>query len=509
MRICTSKPHLIQLAYSFRGVASEITLREKYESLGRFFTGKALESRQFSKPATMNGTHQFKTAILPVDAQKIGKVKATPHADDLLDSLDIELDSESQDGTNLAYAAEQLRTSDIPVAFPTETVYGLGADATRSAAVLGIYKAKQRPADNPLIVHFASLKQLRDLLRLGSDSSPSSTLDTCEGSQDPIPKIYHPLISRFWPGPLTIILPNPPNSPLAPEVTAGLSTFGARIPRHVLALSLIQQAGTPVAAPSANASTKPSPTAAEHVAHDLNGRIETIVDGGPCDVGVESTVVDGLSDPPLVLRPGGVSIEQLRQCQGWERCEIGYKNSAEGGGKPKAPGMKYRHYSPKATVVLYEAGRDPPAKMELVEQGGKAGAIGVIATRNWRIAEGHGLVTTGENVLGAKLTNGIHLHDGKPHGFAGLVESLKTLPSPRASMRSQTLLYNDTSIRLLEIGLGIETSSIARGIFAALRELDREGVSTIFVEGIEESEGEIAAAIMNRLRKAAEIEVTA
>ncbi|EGP86931.1 uncharacterized protein MYCGRDRAFT_43124 [Zymoseptoria tritici IPO323] len=392
----------------------------------------------------------METKILAVDARKIGVIKATPNPNDILDGLDLELDTTTVDAQHLQEAAEQLKNSDIPVAFPTETVYGLGADATRSAAVQGIYKAKQRPSDNPLIVHFASLKQLRSLLRGSKTSHQANGLhDTTE---DPIPAIYRPLISRFWPGPLTIILPNPENSPLAPEVTAGLSTFGARMPRHVLALALIQMAGVPVAAPSANASTKPSPTAAEHVAYDLDGRIETIIDGGPCDVGVESTVVDGLSSPPVILRPGGLSLDQIRTCPGWEDTQIAYKNKAEAKSQPRAPGMKYRHYSPKAVVILYEAGRSPPSYEELVERVGAHGRLGIVRTESWLSPEG-------------------------------------------------------ATVELLDISLGRNTGDIARGLFSALRDLDRQDVDAIFVEGIDDNEGDTAAAIMNRLRKAAEIRV--
>ena len=178
---------------------------------------------------------ELQTTILPVDVHRIGRLQTTPQADDFLDELEIQLDEDSPDARNLRLAADQLKLSDIPVAFPTETVYGLGGDAQRSASVLGIYKAKRRPADNPLIVHIASLGQLRGLLQPDAGSK-----DLVKGVQDdPIPSIYVPLIQKFWPGPLTIIVPNPPNSTLAPEVTAGLTTFGARMPRHILALALI------------------------------------------------------------------------------------------------------------------------------------------------------------------------------------------------------------------------------------------------------------------------------
>lgn len=269
---------------------AENSIRFYCSSHRRKSPARVTSSRQLH---IMSSEQHLKTTVLPVDATKLGTLTAKNVQDDYLDDLEIELDPHSVDAQHLRRAAEQLKTSDIPVAFPTETVYGLGADATRSAATKGIYKAKQRPADNPLIVHFASLEQLRTLLRPKNDESTTNGTSTTT-TEDPIPPIYHPLITKFWPGPLTIILPNPPHSPLAPEVTAGLTTFGARMPRHPLALALIRTSGVPIAAPSANASTKPSPTAAEHVAYDLDGRIETILDGGPCDVGVESTVVDGL-----------------------------------------------------------------------------------------------------------------------------------------------------------------------------------------------------------------------
>ncbi|KAK5168963.1 uncharacterized protein LTR77_006272 [Saxophila tyrrhenica] len=447
----------------------------------------------------MSAESGVKTAVSPVDAQKIGSVKATANPGDLLDSLDIDWSTSTQSAANLLYAASQLKHSDIPVAFPTETVYGLGADATRSAAVRGIYKAKQRPVDNPLIVHFSSLQQLRDLLR-SEGGTQRNGISSTTSDADSIPRIYHPLISRFWPGPLTIILPNPPNSPLAPEVTAGLSTFGARMPRHVLALALIQKAGVPVAAPSANASTKPSPTAAEHVAHDLDGRIETIIDGGPCDVGVESTVVDGLSDPPLILRPGGISIEQLRSCAGWENVQIGYKNSAEGGSQPKAPGMKYRHYSPKATVVLYEAGKAPPTLEALETYVASSRRIGVITTKSWVVDESTGSMRA-DRGHSTENPNGVHTEEDTP-GFRGMLKALHSTPTPRAAMKSHSLQLGGSPLQLLEISLGPSTAKIARGIFAALRELDREDVDAIFVEGIDENE------VMNRLRKAAEIKIS-
>ena len=455
---------------------------------------------------------QYKTSVLPVDVSKIGRLQAVPQSEDVLDTLYFQLDEQSEDAQSLRLAARRLQTSDIPVSFPTETVYGLGADATRSSAVQGIYKAKQRPSDNPLIVHFASLDQLRAVLR-----PPPFTETHVNGhvqideSVDPIPDIYKPVIKKFWPGPLTIILPNPPNSPLAPEVTAGLPTFGARIPRHVLALALIKLANVPIAAPSANASTQPSPTAAEHVAYDLNGRIETIIDGGPCDVGVESTVVDGLSQPPLILRPGGISIEQLRSCSGWENTEIGYKNAAEIDSQPRAPGMKYRHYAPKATVVLFEADKPPPSRFELCKFLGPNRKLGLIRTKHWRFRtdnESYPVYATTDSQENNSPPPGEH-SQAYTLGFAGLLETLQSSRQPREVLQTHAIQGGGSlKLAIVDICLGTDVGDIARGIFAALRELDKEDVDAILVEGIDDAEGETAAAIMNRLRKAAEVKIT-
>ncbi|KAI1383493.1 translation factor [Hypoxylon trugodes] len=397
-------------------------------------------------------------------------------------------------------AANYLKTKDIPVAFPTETVYGLGADATRSAAVRGIYTAKRRPVDNPLIIHVSDLEMLRNVL-----TPENASNGTTNKARDGIPEIYKPLIERFWPGPLTILLPNPTPSKLAPEVTAGLKTFGVRMPKSPLALSLIKLAGAPLAAPSANASTKPSPTTAEHVLEDLDGRIELILDGGPCYVGVESTVVDGLCDPPVILRPGGVGIDELRSCPGWEQVEKGYKDQSETGkSAPRAPGMKYKHYSPKAKVVLYEANfetiRDGVQSQdleafiqvrqaqEIPEGKSKEGLqIGIIRTRYWKSAAG---LSCSE----FKKQEAVKTENG--HGGQETVE----LDVEEAELYDTT---GGVSIgKLMDISIGADTRSIAQGLFSALRELDRRGANIIFVEGTVDDE-DIGAAVMNRLRKAA------
>lgn len=433
-----------------------------------------------------------KTAVWPVDATKLGKVAVVPHDNDHLGELVIELDSHSVDAQRIQKAADQLRHSDIPVAFPTETVYGLGADATRSEAVKGIYKAKQRPADNPLIVHIASLGQLRRLLQPFHANGNGAAADQ-------IPAIYEPLIRRFWPGPLTIILPTPQDSTLAHEVTADLGTFGARMPRNVLALALIKLSDKPIAAPSANASTKPSPTAAEHVLYDLDGRIETIIDGGPCTVGVESTVVDGLSDPPSILRPGGISLEQLRECPGWERTEVGYKDSSEKGTKPKAPGMKYRHYAPKATVMLFERGQKLDKANEVLRTSSK---IGLVRTKGWQVKKHRDSVQITQE--DPKAPQSTHEAEMQP-GYKGMLAELQN----QASNAPQTTYSLSNDGTLIDIQLGPRTSDIARGIFSALRDLDRQDVETILVEGVSDDEEDVAAAVMNRLRKAAEVKIDA
>jgi len=427
---------------------------------------------------------RLQTQILPVDMARIHNIDSISYNSPLPTDW-----NSSPDTINLIKAARHLRETTVPVAFPTETVYGLGADATRSDAVRGIYKAKQRPVDNPLIVHICSLDQLRSFL-LPRPLVPNSSEANghVNGAHDPIADIYHPLIQRFWPGPLTILLPNPPNSILAPEVTAGLSTFGARMPSSPLALALIKLAGVPLAAPSANTSTKPSPTTAQHVKHDLDGRIEIIIDGGPCDVGVESTVVDGLSVPPVVLRPGGVSLEQLRECKGWERTIIGYRDGSELEKAPRAPGMKYKHYSPKAKVILVQD-RDLEEEVRVIQRYIAEGArkLGVLRTMYWKPLPKAFLLQLSRGVSETAIdqSNG----------------SLNSACSPKSPDLAGPV--SSLSVSTHEIYIGPSTAEIARGLFSALRDMDMEGVDVIFVEGIHDQGGE-SAAVMNRLRKAAE-----
>ena len=443
------------------------------------------------------------TQILAVDVHKLGDFVFDKPNKPFLGDWDIHLSKDSQDANNLLQAADLLKTSSLPVAFPTETVYGLGADATRSDAVAGIYAAKQRPADNPLIVHISSLGQLRRLLGPNLDSPDGSLDGGPQGAQGEIPAIYECLISRFWPGPLTILLPLPNPSPLAQNVTCSLSTMAVRMPSSRLALALIHLAGLPLAAPSANASTKPSPTTAAHVLHDLSGRIPLIIDGGPCKVGLESTVVDGLSNPPVILRPGAVSIEMLRQCPGWEDVAVGYRDSAETTTTaPRAPGMKYKHYSPKARVILVHGQLSFRFIANYLPATRK---IGLVRTMMWRDED---LEVPGKNVIEGHQVAHSPSMDGFLRRFS--IETLaavmpKDESGKRTSMNGE--IANQTqSIHVSSINLGNEAATIAQGLFSALRELDLDGVDVIFVEAINETEGDAAAAVMNRLRKAAETE---
>ncbi len=316
------------------------------------------------------------------------------------------------------------------VAFPTETVYGLGADALNPAAVRKIFEAKGRPADNPLIVHIASMDSLD---KIATD----------------IPPIAFELMDAFWPGSLTLVLKR--RSAVPDITTGGLDTVAVRMPDNPVALALIREAGTPLAAPSANTSGRPSPTTAGHVISDLSGRIDAMIDGGAVEVGVESTVLDVTSDVPVILRPGGVGLEDIKKHVG--EVVIGYTDQAvEEGEVVRSPGMKYTHYSPKTRVVLVEGdGRAVAAKMsELIDS---------YSEKNMRV----GLLITDETA---------------EHVCADEMYSL---------------------------GKRDEPEDAARNLFAGLRYLDGRdvGVNVIIVDGSVKCDG-VGVAVLNRLRKAAD-----
>lgn len=325
----------------------------------------------------------------------------------------------------LSEPAEAIRRGEL-VAFPTETVYGLGANALNPDAVLSIFKAKGRPNDNPLIVHIAEPDMLEPLV---TEITPQTRM----------------LISAFWPGPLTIVLQKSPVVP--PEVTAGLDSVAVRMPDNPIALELIKRAGVPIAAPSANRSGKPSPTLAEHVFEDMAGRISWIIDGGPCRVGLESTVLDLTGDIPTILRPGGITPEMIEQVTGKVRLDTGLIDgkSTE---KPKSPGMKYTHYAPKGEVT----------------------------------------VVSGEPEKVSQWINRSVLKDEE----AGK----KVVVLAAAEHLSYYTVHSG-----IAFGAAESPEEIAMNIFRLFRDCDRLGADKIYVEAI--SRAGIGLAVMNRLEKAA------
>ncbi|MDT9726006.1 threonylcarbamoyl-AMP synthase [Xylanibacillus composti] len=327
----------------------------------------------------------------------------------------------------LREAGRLLREGEV-VAFPTETVYGLGADARSSSAVEKVYAAKGRPSDNPLIVHIAELDQLAAIAEPPDDVSAR-------------------LMAHFWPGPLTVVLPAKSGA-LSPLVTAGLATVAVRMPDHPLARRLIAAAGCPLAAPSANRSGRPSPTRAEHVAHDLAGRIAGVVNGGPTGVGLESTVVEVNDGCVYVLRPGGISAEQLREVH--PRVETVAPETAEHAAAPRSPGMKYAHYAPQGELTLV-AGPPKQTAAYIWKAAAEAAAQGK------RV----GLLTYAE-------------HADVYASFPGLVQVCGSLADP---------------------------ASTARGLYESLRAFDEQAAEQIYAEAYPEHG--LGAAIMNRLRKAA------
>jgi L-threonylcarbamoyladenylate synthase len=310
--------------------------------------------------------------------------------------------------------AEVIRAGGL-VAFPTETVYGLGADALSGTAVARIFEAKERPRGNPLIVHLANAAALESIAAR-------------------VPPRARDAAARFWPGPLTLVVPRAATVPLI--TTGGLETVAARVPAHPVARALIEASGRPIAAPSANRSGRPSPTRAEHVRDDLDGRIELILDGGSTPVGVESTVLDMTTEPPMLLRPGGVTLEELKDCLG----EVGVLGSGDEQAAGRSPGLRYRHYAPRAQVIIIEAG-------------------------------------TGERVVVPWLEAGrpVALMTQRPVALERPGLKVKTMPG--------------------------DLGAYARDLFAVLRELDSTGVEGIFVEAVPR-EG-LGLTIMDRLRRAA------
>ena len=352
----------------------------------------------------------------------------------------------------LAEAAAVLRSGGL-VAFPTETVYGLGGNALDEDAARKIYAAKGRPSDNPLIAHISCAADLAPLVK-------------------EIPMAGRKLMEAFWPGPLTMIFPKSGRVPYG--TTGGLDTVAVRMPDDPVAGRLIALAGVPVAAPSANTSGRPSPTTADHVWQDMNGRIDMIIDGGPVGIGVESTIVDVSSPVPSVLRPGAITMEMLREVLGEVTIDPAILGPMKEDIRPKAPGMKYRHYAPEAELILVEAVEDEAAGYEAVRGQGGGGCCGQM---------GDGQV---ERMVG-KVRELAHekLIQGCQVGIICTDESRSC--------------YTEGTVR--SIGARKSQESVAHNMYAVLREFDDLKVEYIFSESF--SEDHLGQAIMNRLSKAA------
>lgn len=322
-------------------------------------------------------------------------------------------------------AARVIKSGGI-VAFPTETVYGLGANALEEEAVKKIFIAKGRPQDNPLIVHVCS-KDISNLVKK-------------------VPKVAQELINKFWPGPLTIILEK---KDIIPNMTsADLDTIGIRMPNSEIALKLIELSDRPIAAPSANISGRPSPTEVERCIDDLDGRVDYIIGGESSDIGVESTIIDCTVNPPLILRPGGITLEMLREIDFNIDIDKALKSKPSADLKPKAPGMKYRHYAPKAHLKIIRGKNEKTIEIirEMLEN---------YIEKNSEVA----VLTTDENLNRFDKGN------------------------------------------IISLGSEKDLNQIAKNLFEALRKCDDLGVQYILCQGFEEKG--VGVAIMNRLSKAA------
>ena len=327
--------------------------------------------------------------------------------------------------TDLERAAAWIQAGEV-VGMPTETVYGLAADACNPEAVKKVFAAKGRPADNPLIVHIAEMQALEQVAAV-------------------VPPLAVKLAERFWPGPLTMILPKSEEVPF--ETTGGLNTVAIRFPSHKTAQALIAYGGGYVAAPSANTSGRPSPSLARHVQEDLNGKIDMIIDGGEVEIGIESTIVDLTVEPPQILRPGYVTQEMLSRVLGEVDTDVTIL-SDKSGQAPKAPGMKYRHYAPKGQLTIVAGTKEKVAAYineetdRLQAQGVKTGVIATEETKN---------------------------------------------------------LYHADVVKCA--GSRTDELSVAKHLYGILRDFDEEGTEKMFSESFDYAG--IGQAVMNRLLKAA------
>ena len=322
-------------------------------------------------------------------------------------------------------AAEIIKNGGL-VAFPTETVYGLGANGLDENAVPKIYEAKGRPSDNPLILHISEFDEIENIVK-------------------EIPDVAFVLADEFWPGPLTMVFKK---SDIVPyRTTGGLESVAVRMPSNKIAREFIKTAGVPVAAPSANSSGRPSPTKADHVLCDLDGKIDMVIDGGTVDIGLESTIVDVTGEVPVILRPGFITEEMLSEAIGRVKTDDAVKNlSPDKDIKPKAPGMKYRHYAPQGKMTIYKG---KPEKV-------------------------------------VKIING---------------ETAKSEGKKTAVLATdETKRYYKADI-VISVGSREDCESIAHNLFDTLRSFGDMGAEIIFSEGFDESR--LGFAIMNRLHKSA------
>jgi len=341
-------------------------------------------------------------------------------------TLVLKVNPKKPDEKKIRKAAEIIVKGGL-VAFPTETVYGLGADALNPKAILALFKAKKRPLDNPPIIHVSNLKEVYRLVMEVSSKAKK-------------------LMEKFWPGPLTLIFNR---SKVVPDVTvAGLETIAIRMPKHNVALTLIRESGCPIAAPSANTAGKPSPTTAQHVLEDLEGLIDVVLDAGPTRIGVESTVLDLTVDPPLILRPGGVVLEKLREIlDDVELHPVAIAEKELWVKKARSPGLRHKHYAPNAEVIVVEGDISAivrKVKVILKDYREKGSKVGVLATDE---------------------TSDCYVAD--------VVKSLGSRKNLKV---------------------------VAKNLFKLLREFDKEDVDVIVAEGVP-LRG-LGLAVMNRLRKA-------
>lgn len=339
----------------------------------------------------------------------------------------LKLDAVNPDPDKIKHAAEIIRAGGL-VAFPTETVYGLGANALDAAAAQNIFTAKGRPADNPLIVHIVETSELSKLT-------------------DYIPPVAYTLMDKFWPGPLTMIFNK--SEAVPGIITAGLDTVAIRMPSHPIAQALISVSGLPIAAPSANTSGKPSPTTAQHVIEDLYGKVDVIIDGGCTNVGLESTVLDVTTTPPSILRPGGITAEQLEHVLQKIDIDPTLMSQKNFDAVPRSPGMKYKHYSPKAEVIIIQGSLDK--------------------------------IVVEINRLAARYAS-----EGKKVGILATEQTKSFYPSGNV---------------IISMGDRSNPETIAASLFRDLREFDEKNCDIVLAEAVDSSG--IGFAVMNRMSKAA------